>query len=100
MAVADIVDGLGPPTRERSDMNLPPAFRPCLAISGSVIAFALLIERAGFPAAVMLTVLIASSGSRQLRVRQLLLLAVIIAAAMSIVFVGLLHQPFQLVPWI
>ena len=100
MAVADPVDGLGPAPHQRSNMSLPPAFRPCVAVCGSVVVFALVIERAGFLAAVALTVLTASCGSRQPRVRQTLLLAVVIAAVMSIVFVGLLHQPFLLVPWI
>ena len=81
-------------------MNVPSAFRPCLAVCGSVIVFALLIERAGFPAAIVLTVLTASFGSRQLSLRESLLLAVLVAAGLSILFVGLLHQPFMLVPWI
>ena len=97
MAVADLVDRVGPAPRG-SQMSVPPALRPCLAICGSVIVFGLLIERAGFPAAVMLTVSIASFGSRQLTVRHALL-ALAVAAAMAIVFVGLLDQPFLLVPW-
>jgi hypothetical protein len=45
----------------------------------------------------MLTVLIASSGSPDLRVRDALILAVCVAAAMSLLFVGFLDQPFTLV---
>jgi hypothetical protein len=67
-------------------------------VCGSVIAFALLIERAGFPAAVLITVLIASTGTQRLRHRTAFLLAVLVAAAMTFVFVGLLDQPFVLVP--
>jgi hypothetical protein len=78
-------------------MTAGSGLRPCLAIVGSVLAFALLIERAGFLAAVMLTVLLASLGSRELSVRQALILAVAVAAVMAVLFVGLLDQPFKLV---
>lgn len=71
--------------------------RPCLAIAASVVAFALLIERVGYLAAVMSTVFVASLGSRELNVRQALMLAVVIAAAMAVLFVGLLDQPLHLV---
>ena len=79
-------------------MTAPPALRPSLAICGSVMTFALLVERAGFFAAVMLAVLIASLGSRELVPRQAVLLAVAVATAMAIVFIGLLDQPFALGP--
>jgi hypothetical protein len=73
------------------------AVRPCLAIAASVVAFALLIERLGYPAAVAVTVLIASSGSRELTVRRALMLAVVVAVVMAVLFVGLLDQPLPLV---
>ena len=73
------------------------SFRPCLAIAASVFAFALLIERAGYLAAVIEAVFVASLGSRELNVRQALLLALIIAAARAVLFVGLLDQPLRLV---
>jgi hypothetical protein len=79
-------------------MSTKPAFRPGVAICGSVIVFALSIDRLGFPATVMLTVLLASAGSRQMNRRQSLLLAVVVAAVMTAVFVGLLDQPLSLVP--
>jgi hypothetical protein len=72
------------------------AVRPCLAIAGSVLAFALLIESAGYLAAVMSTVLIASFGSRALNFYQALMLAAVVTAVMAILFVGLLDQPLQL----
>jgi hypothetical protein len=62
------------------------------------LAFALLIERAGFLAAVMLTVLVASFASRELSMGRVLVLAVAVAAVMSMVFVGFLNQPFTLIP--
>jgi hypothetical protein len=73
------------------------SFRPCLAIAASVCAFALLIERAGYLAAVTAAVFVASLASRELNVREALLLAVIIAAAMAVLFVGLLDQPLRLI---
>ena len=78
-------------------MTKHPGLRPGLAVIGSVLTFAMLIERAGLIPAVMLTVLIASSGSRDLRVRDALVLAVCVAATMSLLFVGFLDQPFTLV---
>jgi putative tricarboxylic transport membrane protein len=73
------------------------ALRPCLAISGSVLAFALLIERTGFLPAVVATVLVASLGAGTLTVRHALLLAITVAVVMAVLFVGLLDQPFTLV---
>jgi predicted neutral ceramidase superfamily lipid hydrolase len=96
LALADSLDRLGPPAGSR-DMTHPAALRACLAISGSVLAFALLIERAGFLPSVMATVLVASVGAGTLRLRQALLLASIVAAVMAVLFVGFLHQPFTLV---
>ena len=71
--------------------------RPCLAIASSVVAFGLLIERAGYLAAVIATVVVASLGSRELNGRQALMLAIVVAAARAILFVGLLDQPLRLI---
>jgi hypothetical protein len=79
-------------------MTANPALRPCLAIAGSVLAFALLIERAGFLVAVISAVLVASLASRELSVRQALMFAAALAGVMALLFVGLLDQPFILVP--
>jgi hypothetical protein len=75
------------------------AIRPCIAIAGSVVTFALLIERAGYLAAVLLTVLVASFASRELSLRHTLLLAAGVAAVMAVLFVGLLGQPLDLIAW-
>ena len=96
MALANLMDGLGTAAPDDA-MMAGSAVRPCLAIAGSVMAFALLIERAGYLAAVVLTVLIASLGSRELNVRQALMLAVMVAAVMALLFVGLLDQPLDLI---
>lgn len=73
------------------------SIRPCIAIVASVLAFALLIERGGLIPAVMLTVLVASRACRELRRRDALLLAIGLAAVVSLIFVGLLAQPFTLI---
>jgi hypothetical protein len=70
--------------------------RPCLAVTGSVLMFALLIENAGLIPAVIVTVVIASLGSPQVRLRNALILSVCLAAAMSLLFVRFLDQPFTL----
>lgn len=98
MALGNPVDGVGTAPGRGFRMRAAPAFRPGLAICGSVLAFALLIERLGFPATVVVTVLLASAGSRQMNGRQSVLLALVVAAAMTAVFVGLLDQPFLLAP--
>ena len=96
MALADSVDRLGKAARA-GGMTRASARRPCLAIAGSVLAFALLIERAGFLPAVMATVVVASFGAGTLTLRQALLLAATVATTMALLFVGLLDQPFTLV---
>lgn len=78
-------------------MTVESALRPCAAIAGSVFAFAVLIERAGFLAAVIATVLIAALAARALRARDALILAVVVAAAMAALFIGVLDQPFVLI---
>jgi hypothetical protein len=71
--------------------------RPCLAIAGSVLTFALLIEHAGLIPAVVGAVVIASRGSTTIPVRKAVLLSLWLAAAMSLLFVGFLDQAFPLV---
>lgn len=77
-------------------MTRYPALRPSLAVTSSVLAFALLIERAGLIPAVIATVLVAALGSRESHPRETVVLAVCLAAAMALLFVGLLGQPFNL----
>ncbi len=98
MALGDPVDGVGTAAGGTLVMSSPSALRPCLAVCGSALTFALLIERAGFPATVMLMVLIASVGSRDVSGPQSLLLAIVVAVTMTILFIGLLDQPFTVFP--
>lgn len=72
--------------------------QPVLSVTGSVLLFALLIENAGLVPAVAATVVVASLGSRSGSIREAFLLAAVLAAGMSLLFVGLLDQPFTLFP--
>lgn len=74
-----------------------PVLRSCAAISGSVLAFAALIEAGGLIPATAVATFVASTGSRAVTVRDALVLSAGVAAAMALLFVGLLHQPFSLV---
>jgi len=75
-----------------------PALRPALSITASVLAFAVLIEDAGLMPAVAATIVLASFGSPGVPLRQTLVLAAVLAAALALLFVGLLDQPFILFP--
>jgi hypothetical protein len=78
-------------------MNASPGTRACLAVSGSVLTFALLIERAGLLPAIVATVLVAALASRASRLRETLIFAVCLAAVVGLLFVGLLGQPIPLI---
>jgi len=74
-----------------------PALRSCAAITGSVLAFALLIEAGGLIPATAVATFVASTGSRAVNIRDALILSVAVAVAMALLFVGLLNQSFSLV---
>lgn len=77
-----------------------PAFpiRSCAAVTGGVLAFAFLIERAGLGLAVIAAVLISTLGFRGARLGAGLIFGIGLAAATYVLFVGLLGQPIKLVP--
>ncbi len=70
--------------------------RPCLAVGGSILIYALLIERAGLLPAVVATVFVAALGSRPFRPVETLLLAVSVTIAVALIFVSLLGQSIDL----
>ena len=82
---------------EAMKARAPGALRSCIAITGSVLAFALLIERAGLIPATAAATFVASTGSRAFELRDALLLSVATAAGMAVVFVGLLKQSLPLI---
>lgn len=71
--------------------------RAWLAVIGSVVCFALLIETAGLVPAVIVTMLVASRGSRDTQAREAVLFAICLAVAISVLFVVLLNQPLAIV---
>jgi hypothetical protein len=70
--------------------------RAGLAVISSVVSFALLIETAGLIPAVIVTVLVASRGSQDMRAREAVLFAICLAVAISVLFVVLLNQPLAI----
>ena len=75
---------------------MSPATRSSAAVIGSVLAFAFLIEAGGLIPAAAVASFVASTGSRAINLRDALVLAVAVAVAMALLFVGLLNQPFAI----
>jgi putative tricarboxylic transport membrane protein len=72
--------------------------RSCAAITGGVVAFAILIERAGLGLAVIAAVVLSTLGYRGSRLGAGIVFAVGMVAAMYVLFVGILGQPIKLAP--
>ncbi|MYZ49117.1 tripartite tricarboxylate transporter TctB family protein [Propylenella binzhouense] len=73
-------------------------WRPILFVSLSLLAFALLVDRAGLPIAIVAQVAIATLGSSERSFLQSLLFGIALAAASSVIFVRLLGVPMRLFP--
>ena len=87
------MDGVGQAAGEI--MSATPR-RASLAVVGSVVCFALLLETAGLIPSVMVTVLVASRASPDTPVRDAVLCGVCLAVAVSVLFVVVLNQPLAL----
>jgi hypothetical protein len=74
------------------------SLRACGAVTAAVLAFAALIEDAGLAAAVVATVMLTTVGFRAPRLHAGFVFGVCVAAAMFVLFVGLLGQPIRLAP--
>jgi hypothetical protein len=72
--------------------------RPFAAVLGAIAMFALLIERAGLPVAVLAAVLVAAMAQPRLLDWRSLLFAVLLAAACTATFRYALNIPFRLLP--
>lgn len=72
--------------------------RSCTAVTAAVLAFAALIEKAGLAAAVVSAIMLATLGSRTPRLWAGFVFGVCFAAAMYVLFVGLLGQSIRLAP--
>lgn len=88
------MDGLGQAAGEMIAGAAPR--RAWLAVVSSVVCFALLIETAGLIPAVIVTVVVASRGSRDTPAREAVLFGICLAAAVSVLFVVLLNQPIAI----
>ena len=94
MALADGVDRVGPAPGGVTVSGA--ALRAGTAVAGSVLAFAALIDAAGYVPAVMATTVIASYASPHVRLMRALALAATVAAALAALFIGVLDQPMPL----
>lgn len=72
--------------------------RPLVLVNAGLAAFALLIESAGLPAAVVGTVIIGALGGQEFRWREITVLALGLAAGAAGIFVYGLGLPMPLVP--
>ena len=72
--------------------------RPVIFVLLSFIAFGLLIDRAGLPAAAIASVLIGALGGSEFRWKEQLILSISLAIASSALFIYALGLPMQLWP--
>ena len=73
-------------------------FRPLILVCAGVMAFALLIESAGLPAAIIATVLIGAFGGQEFRTVEVILLAIGLAIGAIAIFVWGLGLPMPIFP--
>ncbi len=75
------------------------SLRPVFFVLLSFIAFGLLIDRAGLPAAAIACVFIGAIGGSEFRWKEQLILSICLAIASSALFIYALGLPMQLWPW-
>lgn len=80
----------------RADVVARLYLRPAAGLTLSIVAFALLIDRAGLVIACIATVLIAGTASPETRWREAVLIAAVMAVFSALVFKFLLGLPFRL----
>jgi hypothetical protein len=73
--------------------------RPQLFIVAAIVVFGLLIERVGLAPSVIVSTLVASLASTEMRWRETLLLAIGLAVLCTVLFVKLLGQPLAIWTW-
>ncbi len=73
-------------------------FKPLLSVVLSFLGFALLVERAGLPAAVIASMVIGAFGGPEFRLREQIILAVAFAAVSVGVFIYALGLPMDIWP--
>jgi Tripartite tricarboxylate transporter TctB family len=73
-------------------------FKPLAAVCFSFLAFALLIERAGLPAATIVSMVVGAMGGPEFRWREQIILSVLFAVASVGVFIYALGLPMDIWP--
>lgn len=73
-------------------------FRPLILVCLGLLTFALLIEGAGLPAAVIATVVVGATGGQEFRLLEVLIVAAVLAVASVLIFVYGLALPMPLYP--
>lgn len=74
------------------------ALRPLVAVSASIVAFAIGLERFGLALTVLVSVAIANLAGRPMRILPLLALVTILAVSIAAIFVWGLGLPLRLLP--
>jgi len=77
----------------------PIKLRPIAAITAAVAAFALTFERFGFAAATIALIVISSLGAPHWRPMRAAALALVMTAAVYVIFIAILQMPFALLNW-
>lgn len=83
----------------QSDDDEKAELRPILAVVGGLLAFTLVIDRAGLAPAIFAAAVLASLAEREFRPVSVVLLAVGLAAACAAIFVYVLKLPIQIFAW-
>ena len=73
-------------------------WRPLACVVLSMVLFGFLLPRAGLVPALVALFFISAAGGRDFRVREVLVLSVVMTAFAAVVFVYVLKLPFQLFP--
>lgn len=81
-----------------ADRIARPNLRAVLAIAGSALLFAILLDRVGLPATVFCASMVACAARRDFLRPSSFLLSVIIAGVCTVVFIYLLNIPIRLSP--
>ena len=75
------------------------AWRPVIMISLATVAFALLIDRAGLVAAMLVSMTLAALGTHETRWREYIVFCVIMLAIGISLFIWGLGMPIRVLPW-
>jgi hypothetical protein len=88
----------GARSREQGPPLLTWGWRPLACIVLSMVLFGFLLPRAGLVPSLIALFFVSAAGGRNFRLREVLVLCVVMTALAAVVFVYLLKLPFQLLP--